>query len=82
MSSSELALIGAFITAWLALTDAEKALTTLTLDDGADVAPSFANDTGDAISGTVGTGHRARHRPGGGRRSRSDLRGERTPPAA
>ena len=55
LAASELTAIGEFIAAWNSLTDADKATTTLTLDDGADIAPSFSDDTGDAISGTVGT---------------------------
>ena len=43
------------------------------------VAPSFADDTGDAISGTVGTAIANVTVPGGGWRARADLRGVGSP---
>ena len=48
------AVIDGFLAAYFAATAAQRAATTLTLDDGLE-APSFSDDTGDAISGTVGT---------------------------
>ena len=44
-----------FVTGYPSLTQAEKDATTLTLRDFVPAAPSWTDDTGDAITGTVGT---------------------------